>query len=98
MSTVAAEAAPKAAEDTHNRPLAGILWIVIAIALLSMMDAIAKWVLASLSVSQMIMLRSVVVLALIAGAHGRALPRVIATRRPWAHAGRTALVACSMLS
>jgi drug/metabolite transporter (DMT)-like permease len=93
MSTAAA--ATRA--DVHNRPLAGILWIVIAIALLSMMDAIAKWVLASLSVPQMIAVRSVFVLALIAGAHGRDLKRVIATHRPWAHAGRTALVATSML-
>jgi drug/metabolite transporter (DMT)-like permease len=94
----AAAAAAEAQARAGNRPLAGILAIVVAIAFLSMMDAIAKWVLASLSVAQMIALRSVFVLALIAAAHGRALPRMIATRRPWAHAGRTALVATSMLS
>src|SRR5262249_45226782 len=37
-----------AAAEAGNRPLAGIMWIVAAIALLSMMDAIGKWVLASL--------------------------------------------------
>jgi len=94
--STAAPAAPPVVEPA-SRPLAGILWIVVAIAFLSIMDAIAKWVLESLSVPQMIAIRSVFVLALIAGAHGRALPRVVATRRPWAHAGRTALVATSML-
>jgi drug/metabolite transporter (DMT)-like permease len=87
-----------AAAEAANRPLAGILWIVVAIALLSIMDALAKWVLESLSVPQMIALRSVFVLAMIVAAHGRALPRMIATRRPWAHLGRTVLIAISMLS
>ena len=87
-----------AAGEVHNRPLAGILFIVAAIALLSVMDALAKWVLASLAVPQMIALRSVFVLALIIAAQGRDMPRAIATRRPWAHAGRTALIAVSMLS
>lgn len=94
---MSAAASAAGAAEAGNRPLAGILWIVTAIALLSLMDAIAKWVLATLSVPQMIAVRSIFVLALIAAAHGRDLPRVIATRRPWAHAGRTALVATSML-
>ncbi len=81
---------------TRHRPLHGILSMVAAVALLSAMDGIAKWVLESFSVPQMIAIRSVLVLGLIALENRGRFRSAVATRRPWAHLGRTLIIVASV--
>ncbi len=95
-ATPGAAAAASPQGLAQNRPLQGILWMVAAVALLSAMDGIAKWVLQAFSVPQMIAIRSVLVLALIALENRGRLAAAVATRRPWAHLGRTAIIATSV--
>ncbi|MBL8837944.1 MAG: DMT family transporter [Alphaproteobacteria bacterium] len=93
---MSAPAAGGPAEMTQHRPLQGILWIILAVALLSAMDGIAKWVLESFSVPQMIAIRSVLVLALIGFEYRGRFRSAVATQRPWAHAGRTLIIVASV--
>lgn len=77
----------------------GIVFMLISVACMSTMDALAKWVVASVAVPQMIALRSVIVLALAAVMVARAGGMsMLATRRPRGHALRIILSVGAMLT
>jgi drug/metabolite transporter (DMT)-like permease len=76
----------------HDRPLAGIVYMLAGMFMLSMMDALAKFAVGQLPIFQLVAIRSAYVLAVLVPfawlVHGASAFR---TKRPWAHAARGAI-------
>jgi drug/metabolite transporter (DMT)-like permease len=76
----------------HDRPLAGIVYMLAGMFVLSVMDALSKFAVGQLPIFQLVALRSAYVLAVLVPfawfVHG---PKAFATKRPWAHAARGAI-------
>jgi drug/metabolite transporter (DMT)-like permease len=73
----------------HDRPLAGIVYMLAGMFVLSVMDALSKFAVGQLPIFQLVAIRSAYVLAALVPfawyAHGASAFR---TKRPWAHAAR----------
>lgn len=90
--------APPPHIGTQNRPLLGIALMLLADLLLSSMDGIAKWVMTSHTVAQMMFVRSILVTLLMAPMIARAGGvRALKTRRPWGHALRAGFAVLAIL-
>jgi drug/metabolite transporter (DMT)-like permease len=92
-------ASPAFATGTQDKPLVGILWILAAGFVLSVMDGLIKWAVGVLPVAQVVAVRSVFVLLfmmpMIARSGGTASLR---PRKPLGHALRVVLTVASILT
>lgn len=83
--------------NRHN-PLAGIFWMVLASALLSGMDAIAKWMVAALPVLQILSIRSLLVLVLLSPlVHRQGGLATFQTTRPGLHLLRAGIIVATII-
>lgn len=99
MSSTPRAMRPAPTTDAGENVLRGIGFMLVSVACMSTMDVLAKWVVASVAVPQMIALRSIIVLALAAAMVARAGGlSALATRRPRGHALRIVLSVGAMLT
>lgn len=83
----------------RNAPGRAVLYMLAAIALLSLMDAAAKWLTSDYSVWQIVFLTRFVTLAFALGIAMRAGGlATLATRRPWTHLGRSAIALAMVIT
>ncbi len=82
-----------------DRPLRGIAYMLLGIAAFSATDGLSKWMVMAAPIPQIVVLRNAFTLALILPVVARSGGlRVLATRRPWAHATRAALSVGSLVT
>lgn len=99
MSATPSALCPAPGANGGENVLRGVAFMLISVACMSTMDVLAKWVVASVAVPQMIALRSIIVLALAAVMVGRGGGMsALSTRRPRGHALRIVLSVGAMLT
>jgi len=80
---------PDSSVGRHDRPLAGIVFMLAGVFMLSIMDTVSKFAVGQLPIFQIVAIRSAYVLSVLVPyawfVHGRA---AFATKRPLAHIGR----------
>ncbi len=83
----------------RNTPGKAVLYMLAAVALLSVMDAAAKWLTSDYSVWQIVFLTRFVTLAFAIGIAMRAGGlTTLATRRPWTHLGRSVIALAMVIT
>ena len=82
-----------------DRPLRGILYMVLGITFFSVVDGLSKWMVLAMPALQIVALRNACILALITPAVARGGGvRALHTRRPWAHVLRALLSIGALLT